>query len=804
MGVLEQEEWAAKWISTESAATNRQRSLLLRREFTAKPGLKRALAHVCGLGQYELFLNGHKAGDDLLSPGWTKYDKTCLYDTRDVTALLRPGPNAIGLILGNGMYNVPGGRYVKFKGSFGPVKAIAQLHLEYQDGTTELVATDERWRAAPGPITFSCVYGGEDYDARLEPPGWAQPGFAEAQGAPPRASLTAQPGDLGQGNVAPVAWEPAQLVAGPGGKLRGLSCAAPPIRAFEVLKPASVKPLRAGVSVYDLGQNVSLMPRLRVRGPAGAVVRLIPAELLGQDGAVDRGSCGGGAAYWQYTLKGGGEEKWFPKFFYHGCRYLQVECSAPAGGELPIVESLEGVVVHSSSSPTGEFACSNTLFNRIRTLVRWAQRSNMMSVMTDCPHREKLGWLEEDHLNGPSLRYEFDLARLLRKVMNDVADSQRPSGLVPDIAPEYVVFNGGFVDSPEWGSAFVIVPWQQYEFTGDPELLQRHYDGLKRYVAYLASRATNHIVSHGLGDWYDIGPNPPGVAQLTPLPLTATAFYYYDTWILSQAAALLGRADDAARYVELAGQIRAAFNQRFFHPASGQYATGSQCANAIPLVMDLAEPGHRASALEGIIQDVRARGNALTAGDVGYRYLLQALAEGDRSDVIFAINNQSEKPGYGYQLKQGATSLTEAWDAGRGSSQNHFMLGQITEWFYRDLAGIRCDLAGPGFKRIVIKPAVVGDLTWVMAVYDSVRGRVVSEWRRQGGRLALNVTIPPNTTATVFVPAGQAGQPTEGGLPAQRSAGVTFLRQEADRAVFEVGSGQYRFESRVNSNERSR
>jgi hypothetical protein len=728
--------------------------------------------HLCGLGQYELFLNGQKAGHDLLSPGWTKYDKTCLYETRDVTRLLLAGTNAVGLILGNGMYNVQGGRYLKFKGSFGPPKAIAQLVLDYEDGTTEVLPTDERWHTAPGPITFSCVYGGEDYDARLEPRGWDLPGFAEA------------------------AWAPAQVVEGPGGQLKGLSCAAPPLRAFEVLKPVNYKPLGPGVAVYDLGQNAALMPRLSVAGPPGAVVKIIPAELLKPDGSVDRGSCGGGACYWQYTLAGGATEQWFPKFFYHGCRYLQVECTAPAGGALPSLQSLEGVVVHSASPAVGEFNCSNGLFNRIRTLVRWAQRSNMMSVMTDCPHREKLGWLEEDHLNGPSLRYEFDLARLFTKAMNDMADSQRPNGLVPDTAPEYVVFGGGFTDSPEWGSAFILVPWQQYEFTGDLALLRTHYDAMKRYVAYLGSRATNHIVAHGLGDWYDLGPNPPGVAQLTPLPLTATAFYFYDTWVLSQAAGRLGKTDDARQFSTLAAGIRAAFNERFFNPATGQYATGSQCANALPLVMGLAEPAHRPSVLAGIVEDVRARGNALTAGDVGYRYLLRALAEGGRSDVIFDMNNQSEKPGYGYQLEQGATSLTEAWDAGRGSSQNHFMLGQIMEWFYHDLAGISCDPAGPGFKKIVINPAMVGDVSWAKAVFTSIRGDIVSSWTRNASSCTMLVLIPPNTTATVFVPAKSAGEVTENGVPARRSRGVKFLRQEAGRAVYEIGSGLYSFRSR--------
>ena len=325
---------------------------------------------------------------------------------------------------------------------------------------------------------------------------------------------------------------------------------------------------------------------------------------MNPDGTVDRISAGGGEAYWQYTLAGSTQEEWFPKFFYHGSRYLQVECTAPPGKDLPVVESLEGVVVHSASEAVGEFSCSNELFNRIRTLVRWAQVSNMMSVLTDCPHRERLGWLEQYHLNGPSLRYEFDLAALFTKGMKDMADSQAEDGLVPDIAPEYVKFDGGFRDSPEWGSAFLLCAWQQYEWTGDVELLRRHYAAMQRYVAYLGSRSRDFIVSHGLGDWFDLGPQPPGVAQLTPVPLTATAFYYADAAVLAKVARVIGNIGDAAKYEELARNIGEAFNRQFFDSARNQYAQGSQCANSIPLAMGLVAPEHRAAVLNAVVEDV--------------------------------------------------------------------------------------------------------------------------------------------------------------------------------------------------------
>jgi len=373
---------------------------------------------------------------------------------------------------------------------------------------------------------------------------------------------------------------------------------------------------------------------------------------------------------------------------------------------------------------------------------------------------------------------------------------------VPSIAPEYVVFGKGpedesnaFRNSPEWGSAIVVVPWQQFEFTGDPALLKRYYPEMKRYVAYLESRATNHILNFGLGDWYDLGPKPPGFSQLTPMALTATAFYYYDTWILAQTARLIGKEAEARHFDEKAGLIRAAFNARFFDHAKHSYATGSQCANAIPLVMNLCAPENRGDVLDSLVGDVQSRGNGITAGDVGYRYLLRALADGGRSDVIFAMNNQWDKPGYGYQLQQGATSLTEAWDARRSSSQNHFMLGQIMEWFYGDLAGIAPDPAGPGFKRILIRPQPVGDLTWARASYDSVRGRIESSWKRDGEKFELTVTVPVTATATVYLPAKSGTEVKESGQMAARQSGVQFLRMEGGRAVFEVGSGRYEFGS---------
>jgi alpha-L-rhamnosidase len=783
MGVLESTDWHAQWIGAGDPTIP---SLLLRHEFTVKPGLKRALAEICGLGQYALTLNGAKAGDDLLSPGWTRYDQTCLYDTRDITPLLHPGQNAAGIELADGMYRILATRFkppawVPY--AFGPQQAIAQIHLEYADGSVDDIGTDVTWRGAAGPITASSIYSGEDFDARLIQHGWDTSGFDDSK------------------------WFAAKITSGPGGKLRGLSCAAPPIKLLEVQPPISSRIIGKGDVLYDLGQNAAHVPRISIDGPAGSRVRIIPSEL--GDGLVSYGSMGEkrrSVVWCDYTKATNNTETWTPAFFYVGCRYLEVQSFAAAGGTvLPTVNSIQGIVVQSSSEPAGTFECSSDLFNRIHTLVRWAQRSNMMSIMTDCPQREKRGWLEEDHLNGLALRYEFDLSQLFVKATNDMADSQIANGMVPTTAPEYALFGAkkytdsqrnNFGDSPEWGSAFILVPWQQYEFDGDLDLLRSHYDAMKRYVTYLGGRANDNILSYGLGDWYDIGPKRPGIAQLTPIPLTATAFYFQDVKTLARVAALLGHPADTREYSDLAGHIRTAFNQKFYDPAHHYYATGSQTADSIPLVMDLCDPVNRPAVLDAIVADVRSHGNALTAGDIGYRYLLRALADGGRSDVIFDLNNQSVKPGYGYQLKMGATSLTEAWDARPSASQNHFMLGQINEWFYHDLAGIRPDDSAPAFKKIIIEPALIDGITWTKASYRSARGPISTEWRRAANGIELTVTIPANTTATVYLPAKSANDIGEGGVPATKAPGVQFLRIENGNALFEIGSGTYRFDAR--------
>jgi len=772
MGVLATNDWNAKWITAPASLQGSiNGTFLVRHEFSAKSKLKRATVNICGLGQYEISINGRNVTTNVLTPGWTEYTKTCLYDTYDVTALIQRGDNAVGILLGNGMYRVAkGGRYAKFERSFGPLQAIARTRLEYEDGSVAIIGTDESWRAGISPMTFSSVYGGEDWDARLEQPGWNRPGFNETK------------------------WLPVEISTGPGGELRGISRCAPPIQVFEMHTPVSQHQIKTNVTIYDLGQEASHMTRFTVRGPAGSKVRVIPDELLKPDGSLFVNNYNG-RAWSEYTLAGTGEETYTSKFFYYGGRYLQVECIPADGGtDVPQIDSIAGLDIHSSVATAGKFFCSNDLFNRIDTMIRRAELGNMMSVITDCANRERLGWLEQDHLHGPSFHYEYDMSPLVAKVIGDLMDCQLDDGLIPTHVPEYMMMSPKWRDAIEWGMTGILMPWQQYEFTGDIAGLRNSYPMMRRYLDYLTSKATNGIAAPGLGDWNGLRANTD-----TPNKLIATALYFENARVVAQSAGLLGKTDEAAVYEKLAETIRAAFNTAFFHSDTQQYGTGSQCANALALDLGLVEPTNRLAVLQHIVDDLAQKHYAMTIGEVGLPYLLRALAAGGRSDVIFEMANQTEYPGYGYQLKMGATALPETWNAGRDNTQIQFMLGHIIEWFYYDLAGIQPDPQSPGFKHFFIHPDIVGDLTSVNCSYDSIHGKIVSEWKLAQNQITLHVIIPPNTTATIDVPTSDGSSVMESGKPIEKSGGIKFLDFKNSSAAYEVGSGDYRFEARFPS-----
>ena len=479
----------------------------------------------------------------------------------------------------------------------------------------------------------------------------------------------------------------------------------------------------------------------------------------------------------KYTCRGDSVETWQPQFSYYGFRYVQVEGAVPQDVDnpnaLPILEILDGWLCTSTNTTVGTFECSNDLFNRTFTLIDWAIRSNVQSVTTDCPTREKLGWQEQNHLMQHSLMYRYEMLPFLRKVFWDIEHSQwnvhacNPKtgeplgreGCIPTVCPEYVRFdiNSGFEDTPEWGSSFILCPWYTYLWYGDTAVVADHYEAMKQYIRYLKSRSKDDLLDYGLGDWFDIGPRMPGRAQLTSVGCSASAMYYYDVNTMAQAAHLLGKADDEEHFRTLASRIRRSYNARYFNVDSCYYDRNSQTANAMSLYMGLVEEEHRQAVLDHLVADIHSRGNALTAGDVGYRYVLRALEEGGRSDVIFDMNARTDVPGYGWQLEHGATALTESWQAYAGVSNNHLMLGHLMEWFFSGLGGIHQQERSVGWRHIIINPQMVGDVTWANTTFKSPQGMVTCHWTCTPDRQqwTLEGELPEGTDGVVVLPTHQ-------------------------------------------------
>ena len=705
-------EAGKKWQNSHPLS---KRSIYLRKDFSIEKKIKNATIYISGLGHYELSLNGEKVGDSQFDPMWSDYDKTIYYNAYDITDALQRD-NTIGVLLGNGFFNQQGGRYVKMQVSFGPPTLLLKLHITYEDGTSREIMSDESWKYSLSPLVFNDMYGGEDYDARLEQKGWDSYGFNASD------------------------WHPVVVQSAPGGQL--IPQATTPIKIMETYSPKSVKKI-GDVHLFDMGQSLSGFPRIKVSGKPGDKVRLTVGERIHEDGTVNQ-SQSGSPYYYEYILRGDAEEIWQPRFSYYGYKYIQADGIKP--------EEVESHFVYNSNVQTGRFHCSNEIFNEAHRIIVNAIKSNMHAVFTDCPHREKLGWLEQIHLNGPGLFYNFDLTTFAPKIMQDIRDAQLPNGLVPDIAPEYVIFKEGFRDSPEWGSAAVFLPFMYYRFYGDKSLITGYYDVMKKYADYLTSTATDHIVSHGLGDWCDYRKDEPyGVSKNTPVALSASMHYYRVIYYLARAAEITNNAADHTYYSKLREEVKDGFNREFFDKNTRQYGTGSQASNAMPLFAGIVEPEYKQAVLDNLVKDIQEKGYRLSTGDVGNRYLFQTLADNGLNEIMYKMHNHREVPGYGFQLQFGTTTLTELWDPRDGASWNHFMMGQIEEWFYKSLAGITTE-DNSGLKNIVIAPKPVGDLKFVEASYDTLYGTIAVNWKIDGNEFKMDISVPHNCTAKVYLP----------------------------------------------------
>ena len=694
-----------------------RRSIILRRSFKPYKTVKHAELRICGLGFYEATINGQKVGDSEFAPSWSDYDKTVFFNVYDVTHQIRQGDNELRVLLGNGFYNEQGGRYVKLKVSFGPPTLLYFLYLTYDDGMRERVYSDEKWQWTESPITFNSIYGGEDYDARLEV------------------------GSL-MSDVRADQWKPVVIQEGPEGRLR------PQIaHSTKVMERYPVKQTlrKDSILVLDMGQNLAGYPEITVRGNAGERLKLTPGETLDKNGLVDQRQTGR-PHYYTYILKGSLQaEIWHPRFSYYGYRYLQVE------GDIDVLKKVESCFVYNSAERIGSFECSNPRINATHQIIDRAIRSNWQAVWTDCPSREKLGWLEQDWLNGEALVYNYDARRMIEQTMQNIVDAQHDDGSMPEIAPEYTQFTGTwarpFQESPEWGGAIIALPMLYWQHYGDMDLLDQHYDAMKRYLAYLVSQDSCFILNMGLGDWYDYGPGKAGFSKNTPTALVSTAHYYQWMCYMYVMAKRLGHKQDAEWYNLRADSIRHAFNRTFYDAQKKTYATGSQCSLALPLYLKMVPEGDYQAVLQNLIKDIKAHGNRLTTGDIGNRYLFSVLIQNDQRELLYTMLNHDDVPGYGYQIKKGHTTLTEQWNPDLGASMNHFMMAHIENFLIPDLLGIR--RTG---ELIEIHPHPVGDLTWCKGSTMSAYGEVKVSWQITNGTFALDIDIPLGGFADVYLP----------------------------------------------------
>ncbi|MFQ5806335.1 MAG: glycoside hydrolase family 78 protein [Phycisphaerae bacterium] len=809
MGLLAPSDWEARWIrdsgTLETSDRSEGRSALpapmLRREFSLPDAasIRRATVYVTALGLYELRINGRRVGGHILAPEWTDYHKRVQYQTYDVTDLLRPGENAVAALLGDGWYAgriglagiVPGG---PIRGIYGrQPRLLLRLEVELSEptepraqasGRVQIIVSDGSWRATTdGPIRVSDLLDGEVYDARRVMPGWDAPGFDDSSWRPVRvfdridARLVAQPNE--------------------------------PIRIVKELKPVALTQPEPGVHVFDLGQNMVGWSRVKLRGPAGTTVTLRHAEVLNPDGTIYRANLRSAAQTDRYTLRGDGEEVFEPHFTYHGFRYVEVT-GLPYK---PSLDALVGCVFHSSAKSTGRFECSSPLLNQLMRNIVWTQRANLMSVPTDCPQRdERLGWMGDILAFAQTACFNMDMAAFFTKWLPDVRDAQTDDGRYPDFAPHPYDPAERFSSAPAWGDAGVVVPWRAYVNYADTRILAQHFDSAKAWIDHIRHKNPDLLWKNGRGNDYGDWLNAdtlrlegwPSSGAAVPKEVLATAFFAHSTELLSKMAAVIGREDDAQRYAALADDIKAAFNRAYVAP-DGRIQGNTQAGYALALNFNLLPDSLRAAAARYMLEAFETYRGHISTGFHSTICLMQELSRNGYNDEAYRLINNRTMPSWGYAIEHGATTIWERWDGyveGRGfqdagmNSFSHYALGSVGEWMFRTIAGINPDEDSPGYKHFIVRPQPGGGLTWARGEYDSIHGRIVSSWKVEGTSLALEVVIPANTTATVYVPAADVDAVEESGQPAEKAEGVQFLRMDGGAAVYRVASGNYRFSVR--------
>ncbi len=745
-GLFAASEWKATWIGGRSE---------LRKEFALAAGVKRARVYMSGLGYGELRVNGRKAGRSVIDPAWTTYDKRVLYVVHDVTRLLRKGPNAVAVALGNGWYKS---------------KALLfELRAELEDGSSVTVTSDASWKAADGPWLEDSVYNGESYDARRETPGWETPGYDDS------------------------AWAAAEAVKGPAGVLSAQLM--PAIEVVDTIVPFKMTNPAPGVYVFDMGQNFSGWARLAASGPAGTDVRLRFAEMLYDNGMINQENLRAARAEDHYILKGEGVESWEPRFTYHGFRFVEVK-GYPG---TPKLDSLRGRVVHTAVKPVGSFAASKPVLNDLQRIITWGQKTNLHGLPTDCDQRdERQGWMGDAQGTAEEAMYNYDMAAFYTNFIRDIRDVQDEKGFITDTVPHIW---GTRPADPAWGTAYPHLCWYMYRYYGDTRILEEHYDGLKKYVEGIRSKAAPDglVKFYNYGDWVAV--------DKAPSELVSSFYYYYDVKILGDAARVLGKTAEAAAWDKLAGEIKTAFHKAYFDPKTGGYAGGSQTANALPLFLDLATDEARGSAWGNLFNDiVYAHDSHLTTGIYGTKYVMELLTRTGAADLAYDIAVQTTYPSWGYMIANGATTLWELWQKREGpsmNSHNHPMFGSVGAWLYKALAGIEMTEDGPGFARLRIEPRLVRDLRHASGSVRTVRGDVAVAWSRGDNGVRLEAAVPVGVAAEVVIPkfnlrnivVREGGKILwEDGKFVAGVAGVAAAEDKDGTIRIRIGSGRYAFE----------
>ena len=770
-GLYSSSDWKAQWI--KSGFDQRDEpdpSPYFRKEFNLDKKVKKAKAYASSIGLYELFINGKRAGNEYLTPGWTSYKNRIQYQVYNVTNLVNQGANAMGFALGNGWFrhfrsNNRADSYYDF------LAGIVQVEIEYEDGTKETIITDNSWKSSTGPILSSTIYDGEKYDARKEMTGWSRVGFNDADW---------------QGTTA--VDQSKDILVGAQGE---------PVIKNEKLKPIKIWKNDKGELIADMGQNMVGWIQLKVNGAAGTKITLKHAEVLDKDGHFYIKNLRAADQLIEYTLKGDGDEVYEPHFTFMGFRYLLIE-GFPG---MPTADNITGIVVHSHIPVIGNFECSNDLINQLQHNIQWGQKGNFVDVPTDCPQRdERLGWTGDAQAFAPTACFNMYTPAFYKKWLKDLAYDQDDQGRIPHVIPNNLGPNS--VAACGWADAGLIVPWVVYQYYGDKTILEDQYESMKAWVEYQRKTAGDSYLwntGHHFGDWLAFATTRsdyPGAT--TDKDLLATAFFAYSTSLLKQTAEILGKDQDAQEYAQLFEHIKAAFNKEFITP-SGRLSPNTQTAYVIALYFNLFPEDKIESAAKRLADDVKQFGH-LTTGFLGANLINKVLSQHGYTDLAYMLLNRTKYPSWLYPVTKGATTIWERWDGIKtdGSFQNagmnsfnHYAYGAVGDWMYRTITGI--NQSSPGFKTFDIKPEIGGDLSYAKASYNSMYGEIKSGWELKDNEISMNVTIPANTTARVYVPASSEGKIKENGIALSNSEGIKVLGSDNGYVELEVGSGDYNF-----------